>query len=287
MGNMKISKKKISLLLSAIAFLFYFGWQNLSSAPNGLNVYYLDIGQGDSILIRATGGEKMLIDGGPDDKVLSKLGEKLGPLDHKIDALVLTHPHADHLSGLVKVLERYEVGAVYSSGALHTSNDFIKWLQLIKEKKPRFEVVKAGDKIALGDLSFNVLYPLEDLTGQSIENLNNSSVVMKLEYQAVKMLFTGDAEKEDEEKMLAAGADLSSDILKAGHHGSATSTTKEFLEAIAPKLTVISSAAGNSYGHPSPRVLNRLEDIGSKIWRTDKDGDLQIRVADGAWRIIP
>ena len=238
-----------------------------------LRVNFLDVGQGDAIYIRLPGERDILIDGGPDKNVLSQLGQVMPFWDRDIDVMILTHPHSDHVTGLIEVLRRYEVKKVYYTGVLHTTPDYIEWLKEIKKQEIPLEIVDHVFDLDLGDeISLQFLWPQESLLNQKVKELNNSSIVNRLVYGETEIMLMGDAEKEVEEELLNyychAGLDpvdnetctkLDSDILKLGHHGSSSSNTEEFLRIVDPNISVIQVGEDNSFGHPHNSVLKRLE----------------------------
>lgn len=242
-----------------------------------LEIDYLSVGQGDSILIKTPDGQKILLDGGPDNTVIQKLGEYLPFFDRKIDLMILTHPHSDHVTGLNEVLRRYQVGKILYTGALHTAPEYITWLGLIKDKKINLEIIKVKQIINLGDdLKLEILYPWRDFTNERVENLNDTSLVAKLVYKNNSFLFVGDAEALEEGEILADGANLKSDVLKVGHHGSATATSQAFLNAVTPKMAVIEVGGNNQFGHPHHVILQKLAAAGVKVYRTDLNGDVRM-----------
>lgn len=246
-----------------------------------LEVNFFDVGQGDAILIKTPDHQRILIDGGPSNAVLNKLGENLPFFEKEIDLVILTHPHADHLDGLIEVLKRYKVKKILTTGVVHTTPDYLVWLEEIKNQNIPVEIAIAGKMFDFGGgAEMEIFYPPEDLTGKSAEDLNDTSIVGKLIFGETSFLFTGDAEKEAEEKMIASGFDLKSDVLKIGHHGSRNATSENFLETVNPKFAVISVGENNSFGHPNPTIINRLERVGVEIFRTDEEGDIKI-TSDG------
>ncbi len=269
---------------------------SLTQVPpsKNLQVNFFDVGQGDAALIITPGGKTVLVDGGPGDTVLSKIGRALPLGQKKIDAMILTHPHADHLEGLIPVLKRYAIGEVYYTGALHTTDEFLEWLTLVKKKSIPMRLVKKSEVVELDSgVKLSFLYPDGDLTAGFVlpgasgekDNLNNTSIVFKLIYGQTSFLFVGDAEAPVEKyllKKMAAGAveSLRADVLKAGHHGSHSSTGEEFLNAVKPRMAIISAGRGNDYGHPHLRTLRRLERHSVQIYRTDTMGDIKL-VSDG------
>ncbi len=266
------------LLIALTASLAVF-WRSYPEQPQ-FELSVLDVGQGDAVLIEAPGGQVMLVDGGPDKKVLRRLGEELPFWERRIDLIVLTHPHEDHLAGLNAVIERYEIGAVMVSGPDAGSPSYKHFLETIKARGIPLHVVERSEELALGEVKLHILFPLKSVKGKRLSNLNDSSIVMKATYGETDILLTGDAETAIEKQLLASGDDLTADILKAGHHGSETSSGEEFLKAVKPQLAIISSGVGNSYGHPSPRILKRYERFGIPVRRTDQEGTVHVR-SDG------
>lgn len=254
-----------------------------------LQVNFFDVGQGDAALIITPGGKTILVDGGPGDTVLSKLGQALPLGQKKIDTMILTHPHADHLEGLIPVLKRYAVGEVYYTGATHTTSEFFEWLTLVKNKNIPMRIIKKPEVVELDSgVKLSFLYPDGDLTKDFVppqapgekDNLNNTSIVFKLTYNQTSFLFMGDAEVPVEERLLKNKVDLKADVLKAGHHGSHSSTSEEFLNAVKPRMAILSAGRNNDYGHPHLRTLRRLERHNIQIYRTDTMGDIKL-VSDG------
>ena len=273
---------KILLILGIVAVLVAIPtfWLTFS-AVSDLEVSYLDVGQGDSTLIKTPYGQNVLIDGGSDNAVINMLGKELSWWDKNIDLMILSHPHDDHLNGLIDVINRYKVKKILYTGAIHTSPNYLKWLELVKDKKIPVVIVDKPQTINFGeDCGLNILYPRENLSGEVVADLNNSSIVAKLIYGKNKFLFVGDIEVEAEKELIEKNIDLQANVLKAGHHGSDTSTSQDFLERIDPKIVVIQVGVDNNFGHPSRRVLKRLERIGAEIFRNDLDGVIKI-TSDG------
>lgn len=249
----------------------------LSPAPSGqLKVHFIDVGQGDSILIQAPSAV-ILIDGGPraaGQKVVDYL--KQAGIS-SIDLVISTHPHEDHIGGLISVLESFPIKEVIDPAVAHTTKTFEDYLTLIDEKDIIFTEGRAGMSRDLGGgARMEILHPVSP----SSEHLNNASVVARLTFRETSFLFTGDAEEEAEAEILRRGASLKSTVLKAGHHGSRTSSTKEFLQAVAPEVAVIMYGAGNPYGHPHEETLEKLAEAGVQVYRTDLDGTVVI-ITDG------
>lgn len=259
--------------------VFYF------ESHQNLLVTFFDVGQGDAIFIEVSNGNQILIDGGPGDRILQKLGRIMPFWDRSIDMLVLTHPHADHLDGLLEVLKRYRIETVIESGIEHSIPEFQEWRAILRKKNVKVLAARSGQKIDLGQgVTLNILSPPMESTA-SAKNPHDAMVVGRLSHSKNSILFTGDAEKAIEYLLLSelrnsSFYSIDSDILKVGHHGSKTSTSKEFLEAVSPDVAVIQSGRKNRYGHPHSEVLERLAAIGAMILRNDLFGDIQFE-SDG------
>lgn len=252
---------------------------NGSSAP--LTVKVLDIGQGDSILIQ-TPQQVVLVDTGDvgtKDKLVSYI-KKLGIT--KIDKVVITHPHADHLGGMSAVMDSFPIAQIFDSGFATTTGMYRQYLSAAQKKKIPFSVLQAGGEVDLGDgMLLKVLAPEKPFISGSDSDVNNNSVVLKLVYGDFSMLLTGDAETESEERMLRRfGPQLKSRILKSGHHGSRSSSSPAFLKAVGPEAVVISVGVNNDYHHPHPSVMKRYNDNKLAIFRTDQHGTVTI-TSDG------
>ncbi len=247
---------------------FVFPW-----VAQPLRVWMLDVGQGDAFLIEFPTGEQWLIDGGPDDTVLAKLGSVLPPWDRKIDALVLTHADADHVTGFVSVLDRYEIGTVYESGVrAHTPPDEAFVSQLKTEERLSHRILRAGETLSVGEARLSVLWPDDSSLLEPSASRNNLSIVIRLDYGQTSILFTGDVEQDPEQMFGPSSGDI--DVLKVGHHGSLTSTSWSFLNQVHPEIAFLSLGADNEYGHPHPTIVQRLQERNVQIFRTDQEGDI-------------
>lgn len=263
------------ILLTVVLIWFFY------HPEKKLEIDFLDVGQGDSVLIKAPAGQNILIDGGPDKSVLRQLGGSLPWYDRSLDLIILTHPHDDHLTGLIEVVKRYQADKILYSGVPHSTPNYLSWLKLIKEKGIKLVIVDRQQKINLGQGAWlEIIYPDKSLAGQTVEKLNNSSIVIKLTYNKNSFLFVGDAETEEEQYLIDLGRDLSADVLKVGHHGSKDATSENFLAKVKPKIAVIEVGRENQFGHPNARTIGRLERIGAKIFRTDLNGKIKL-TSDG------
>jgi competence protein ComEC len=261
-----------SLLISFLLFsllLFY----HFHSGKNDLQVNFLDVGQGDSILIETPYGQNILIDGGPDNKILTALGRNLPFWDRTIDLMVLTHPHGDHVTGLVEVLDKYEVGRVAYNGIEYSSSIYNKWKEAASEEAEEM-IIQIPQTIRLGgDCSLKILYPKNSIQNKKTDNLNNSSLVSKFDCRDVDFLLTGDIESGPKKELVASNADLEANVLKLSHHGAGEDLNGEFIEKVSPEIAVV-SVGENDYGHPNEEYLQELRDAGIKVLRTDKKGTI-------------
>ena len=268
------SKKQI-IILSALVLFLVLAFAVESRGEDGLKVYFLNVGQGDSIFIETENKIQLLIDGGPDNKVIQKLSEVMSFWDRTIDFIVLTHPDHDHIGGLPEVLKRYKVKGIIETGIECKKPECFAWNELKKKEGAAIILAKLGDSINLDEnTKIFIFNPFDDLSGRKVSKANNTSVVAKLIYGGYSFLLTGDIEKQTEEKLILAGIDIDTDYLKIPHHGSKTSSTEEFLESTSPLMAFISLGKNNSYGHPHEEVVSRLEKRNIKYYRTDELGTI-------------
>ena len=284
-----IDGRKLSLLI--VLFLFLANlvvWQVIFhlNQDNSLEVTFLDVGQGDAIFIETPYKNQILIDGGPNSMILEKLAEEMPFWDRTIDLLILTHPEADHITGLLSVLESYNVQRILWTGIVRDTSQYDKWKEMIQKEDAEIIIAHSSQELKIGKVSLDILYPFESLEGEKIKDSNDTSIVSRLSFGNNSFLFTGDATKVSENKIISKeGYNLNSDVLKVGHHGSKTSTSPKFLENVLPDIAIISCGKDNSYGHPHEEVLKSLEELGINILRTDQDGDIKI-ISNGNYLII-
>lgn len=241
----------------------------VTTGVDDLSVNFINVGQGDSSVLIMPDKQVMVIDAGEKDEVNSLIGflDKRGIT--KIDVLVATHPHSDHIGGMVEVLKNYSVSKIYMPKISHDTATYKRFLQSIVDLEIPVTEAKAGVEV-FGEGSPVSAYFVAP-NGNNYEELNDYSAVLKVKYKDIAFLFTGDAEKKSETEMLSSGYDLSADVLKVGHHGSNTSTSAEFLRAVYPKFAII-SADGESESHPHKKTLSRLNGI--NILTTFTDGTI-------------
>ena len=245
-----------------------------SPTTQELKVHFIDVGQGDSILIDF-GDTEMLIDGG--DKSPGVVTYLADYVDGALEAMVATHPHADHIGGLIAVLNAFEIEEIWLNGDTSTSKTYAEFTAAIQAEDAVVNIGKRGDKINVGESSFLILNPAT-LDGTT----NNNSLVLSLQYGNIDFLFTGDAEQEAEAAMLVSGVVPVPDveILKVGHHGSNTACSNEFITAAKPEIAVYMAGEGNRYGHPHEDTIRVLCDVGAQIYGTDIHGSIVI-TSDG------
>lgn len=252
-----------------------------STASGDLQVYYLDVGQGDSELIFLPDGTTLLIDSG-DRSCINYITDALEDYGvEQIDILIASHPHADHIGCMATVVRNFDIDTIYmprtSDSMTPTTVSYEKLLEAIAKKNLKVKTGKAGiTAYHENGIRLEFLAP----NSSDYNNLNNYSIVAKLTYQDTSFLFMGDAEQQSLKEMLRAGYDLHCDVLKLGHHGSSNAISKEFMNAVQPSYGIISCGAGNSYGHPHREALTLLQQFDVTTYRTDKDGTIQA-VSDG------
>ncbi len=290
------AKLKLKYFLVFLVLLAVAVWLAVFFLPdNRLHLIFCDVGQGDATLI-TKGFSQILIDGGPDERVIQCLSNHLPFFDHKLELTVLTHPEADHLTGLISVLDKYEVDTFITGPEGNESAVFDKLVQSLKLKIKNEGVlvtnIYAGDKVRLGEIELQTLWPEREwianqLTNYQIANyggyilgastdtpLNDFSLVFLLQYKDLDVLLMGDADSQVQDEIARNNTLIPIDILKFPHHGSKTGMTSEFLQKIAPKEVVI-SVGKNSFGHPTAETLKLLEENYVKIRRTDKEGEIK------------
>ncbi len=260
------------VILLIVLSVYQFTWQ---TAP--LIVNFLDIGQGDSTLITMPNHQVILIDGGPDNSVLYRLGTILPFYRRKIDLMIFSHYHRDHIIGLIEVLKRYQVEKIIYAPSKFSSLTLQVLLATVKKQKIPTVLINSTAQL---NFSPNCSLSFLNVDSLEVKKAQNNSLVVKLNCQHRKFLFTGDNSATVEKALVNSGWDLTADVLKAAHHGSRTANSEEFLQVVQPRFVSISVGVKNHFGHPSPAILERLSRLHIKFKRTDQSGSIQIVVPD-------
>lgn len=268
----------VSILLSSYLVLHSFYALRRDTL---LHLKVLDVGQGDSLLVKFPHGEFILVDGGPDPSLTTKLLSNLPPGPCVLKAVVLTHPHSDHLAGLIDVVKLCTIETAFTTEYASKSFGYEKWLKALAYSKSSGKLgsvvyVYAGDSFEVDGVVFQVLWPPGSKYVQEVRNANYASIVLLLKYRDFSALLTGDAEASVYYSGEFSKLRSPLTLLKAPHHGSIDSLNKDFFEKIKPGIVVVSVGAGNNFGHPSPVTLSYYASLGSRIYRTDHDGDVDI-----------
>lgn len=285
---MKNKGKKLFAVMMALFLMLGCSGQNqqqkttetegtvLTESAGNLEVHFIDVGQGDATLIRQ-GEHAMLIDAGDNSKGTAVQAYLQSQNIEKLDYVIGTHPDSDHIGGLDVILYKFDWTMVMMPDLEKETETYEEVMRVIQDKNQKVTHPTVGETYALGEAEFTIVCPQGSDYG---DNSNNYSIGLRLKFGENHFLFTGDAEEESEQEMLASGMELSADVLKAAHHGSDTANTEDFLKAVNPRAVVISCGEGNSYGHPRAAVMNELRQMGVDIYRTDEQGTI-VAYSDG------
>jgi competence protein ComEC len=269
--------KKIRII---VLFIFFISFLACAFAQEpDLKIHFIDVGEGDSVLIEAPDGEAALVDAGnliSGYRVLEYLKKRNIQI---LDYLIFTHPHPDHIGGAFFVLQMIDVESIYDNGQdltdIAKSIDMYRWYEELVRSSSNYKVLKAEDNLLLGDITLSVLWPPQP---PIFSDFNANSLVMVLKYGKFRCLLTGDLTSVSERKLLEQGIDLKADVLKVGHHGAKDASCQEFLRSVSPRMAIISVNAANIRGYPSGEVVDRLNKGGIELYRTDRDGDVTLSV---------
>jgi len=287
MTNTIVKNLKYYLILFLALILVLIWSVYLQEPDTKIHIYIFDVGQGDAELIQKNNFQ-ILVDGGPDNSVITKLGEVMPIEDREIEEVILTHPHADHLSGLIQVLSRYKVKKIVYSGVNYDSSIYSEFSKIISENQIAIEIPTIGQSeiTSAGELTY--FWPGKNGNNQS-DNLNNTSEVFQFDCGEFSAVFSGDCETDCWEKIEEANKkELKNvDYLKISHHGSKNGTNKELIDILKPKFVTISLGKNNKYGFPHKETVDILESSGADIYRTDLLGTIDISIADDGrnWQI--
>jgi competence protein ComEC len=270
---MAIMKRFVYGGLIILAFANILVWP-YAVQGGSLRVVFFDVGQGDAIFIETPQGHQILIDGGPNSKVVEKVGQELPFWDKSLDLVILTHPDADHITGLVDVLNAYEVKNILWTGLEKETKIFASWKESLAQEEANIWQAQAPQRLSWSEdknAYIEIVYPkLEDI--EATKAVNDTSIIAKLSYGRHSFLFPGDISKVVENKLVQREIDLDATVLKVPHHGSKSSSSVNFLHAISPEIAVIQVGKANRYGHPTEEVLSRLSGI--LLLRTDQNGGI-------------
>jgi len=259
--------------LSELVGTSSFSWLNEPHVAHGeLTVTFIDVGQGDSALVRHSDGTTMLIDAGDRGLGPQIIAYLRGIGVYRIDYLVGTHPHADHIGGMEEIVRQMEIGQILMPNVQHDTRTFERLMDAIYEQGLTVRTPRPGERIAIGGAEVTILSSARP----SGTNINNDSIIMKVRFGEHSFIFTGDAEHLAEGALVNKGINISATVLDAGHHGSRTSTGQEFLNAVSPQIVVIQVGADNGHGHPHREVRDRLAETGARVYRTDINGTIII-----------
>lgn len=280
----------VEKLAAPILFLgiLFFGFFLVNSQPvktGEMEVVFLDVGQGDAALVKTPHNKYILVDGGPDKEILNKLGEEMLPGISEIEAVILSHPHADHVSGLNYVLDRYRVKSAYLTDSSYYSPDYEEFKKKLIDYNIPAEKYFEGRNIYIDEVSLDAFWPPVNSDLMSEKDTNDGSIVFRLSYGENSLLFLGDLSIEKQEEMLKKGKPKKVNILKVSHHGSKTGTSETMLSTVAPEYAVISVGEGNRFGHPSQIALKLL--FGTKVLRTDKRGSIKFNFTKNSFEFVP
>ncbi len=278
---MKTTKKLISLSLAVLLSTFALGCKQVNAIDkanmntintqvtslNDMKVHYIDVGQGDSELIQI-GDKNVLIDAGCNDNKALNYLKSQGI--SKLDCVIATHPHEDHIGGMTSVINNFEIGEFYAPKVTHTTRTFENMIKALQSKGLKITTKNVGDALTIGNATMQFLAPNSSI----YQDLNNYSIVIRLKYGNTSYLFTGDAESLSEGEILAKQLDISADVLKLGHHGSHSSTSQAFLDKVNPQYAIVSCGKGNDYGHPHKETIDKLNAKNIEILRTDVSGTI-------------
>ncbi|MGH4052419.1 MAG: ComEC/Rec2 family competence protein [Clostridium sp.] len=274
---------KYTLICVSIAFVLIcitIGYNSITKTnlnlENNIVTHFIDVGQGDSILIQVN-GKNVLIDSGTIDSRKKLIKYLKNNNVKKLDYVIATHPHDDHIGGMTSVINTFDIGMFYAPKTTATSESFENMIRALKNKNLNINVARPNISLDLGPNSSCIMLSPNN---ETYENENNYSCVIKISYKSSTYLFMGDAEELAEQQLIDNNYDLKAQVLKVGHHGSKTSTSQEFLDKVSPQISIISCGFYNTYGHPNKGTLQKLKKINSIIYRTDLNKDI-ILISDG------
>ena len=271
--------KWLNLALAGVLLALIFVWRQWPD--NNLHLIACDVGQGDGILLIYK-DKQLLVDAGPNDSIVACLGRHMPFWDKTLEAVVITHPQTDHMTGLVAVLDSYRVKQLFMADLVNDIADFWALKQAVIDSKVPVSELLAGDRLSFAPVEMTVLWPRQKGGGQTVKDPNVFSNVMLGSFGQSRFLLTGDIDMAIEKQLLSEGLSAV-EVLKVAHHGSKYSTSEDFLKAVRPKVALISAGAKNRFGHPTLEVLERLGAVGARVFRTDELGDVELISNGVSW----
>lgn len=274
---MRTASSRFFVSVAALALIVisagYFSAEEQAHAT--LRYWLFNVGQGDAMLLETPERQQIVIDGGPGSDITQLLAQRIPLNDRELDLIILTHNHSDHLTGINELLRRYRVKELWVSGAIHTTDTYRTFLELVREKNIPLKTVSAGTTVRYGALEGVVLWPQQVPLGELPENQNSQSIVTLWRYGSQSLLLTGDMEKEQEQALVGKNMIQPTTVLKVPHQGSRTSSSELLLRAAQPRLAVL-SVGKNSYGHPHTEIIERYKKFGIPVLRTDQNGTIRV-----------
>lgn len=247
-------------------------------------LFVFSVGQGEAVLYRDTSGNTLLFDGGPDDSILAELGRIFLPWERHINLVVLSHAHADHVRGLIAVIDHYSVDTFWESGARYDGYEIGVLRERVARRHITRIIVSLGSTSSFGSATLSVLFPLNSMDGVPVRDAHDATVVLRIGVAGMRILLTGDLNESHEAALLARCAScLASDILQVPHHGSVSGLSPPFLAAVHPRVAFICVGIGNSFHHPRPEILARLKSAGVPYLRTDRDGGFEFNLTSSGF----
>ncbi len=272
----KLSNKFKQYIFAFLAGFTVIGWSLFSELPDGqFHLYFLNVGQGDAVYLKTPENHQVLIDAGPGGTIGKELSDVMPFFDRSIDMIISTHPDKDHIGGFSEILDKYEVENVLITGVNKKSDVYDEFLDKILLEKSDVLFAESEMDFKFGEVLIDVIYPFNQIFGESPKKSNDSAIATRVVYKDKVVLLTADLEEKVEKILVEKYTNLKTDIFKAGHHGSKTSSSEIFLGEVDPEVVVIQSGKNNGYGHPHKEVLERLQNLGIGIRRNDLEGTIE------------
>lgn len=279
------AKKWLLISFIQILIVIYISLELIKIFDQKFSLTVFNVTDGDAMLLKTPKGHNIIIDSGINGKIASEIFKKKTFFDRTIDALILTHPHDDHIGGAISLIEQFNIKAVFLSGIESKDNLYKEIIDKASLKNVPIYFLNSQSDIKAEEIGLDIIYPINNFTGKETKNLNNSSLVIRIEALGKNILLSGDIEKEVEKELLLVDNPLKSDYLKVGHHGSKTSSTEKFLDAVEPKIAIISASKDNKFGHPHKETINKLDDKNIETYITKDIGNFTVKISPNSEKI--